>query len=1533
MTTALRDCRAGFLHLVHGSRSLTRSTLAVPARAASQAVALPRAAVRAVRSAGGEGVDRQVWAAAGHAMLEVRGLDAHDVAGQAVATTVERAVAAERGITWARIDPVTRRIAVRYDRDRHTVADLVRVLAGAEERVLARSNGHRDVPTRLRTGEPAAPRPVREDRVSRPRGPSPDELVLAADLVALVAAAGARLGGLLRPPASLAAVVALAEHQPWLRARIEGALGPDRTTQVLGLANAVVNGLVRNVPALLLDTSARTLALRAEQARQRAFTRRSADLRRADRPSAAPPAGTDPRPVPLPPGAVQRLADRTARGSLVAAVGLFTATVAPDLAGRAVLVGVPRAAYAARDGFANGLCIGLADRGVVVRDPDALRRLDRVTAVVVQSGVLHEDRPLVVDARADAGGWTTARIWRAAQRLLDGERKGTASGSGVRVVLRPSPDADPPGGGGVLAARRVLAEDGRAVGEVLVGRELSSHADAVLSAVRDAGLRLVLTEDVTAPELSGRADEILRDGHGDPAWLRRAVRDLQAGGAVVAVVGSDQEALDAADVGIGVCAATGAVPWAADLICGPGLLEVPRLIGAVPVARDSAAVGVRAALGATFLGALLLVTGRPGSGGRGQLPVTLAAGGALLSGLRAGRGISRRPDPTPVLHTPWYALEPEEVLSRLPDPGPVDAEEDDLDHAAPAPVGTRALALAGALVSNVRAELADPLTPVLATGAAASAVIGSPTDALLVGGVLLGSAVISGTQRMRAERALRELLRDQRLPARVVSGAGDRGSGGSGALRGVPATGLRPGHLIDLEAGDVVPADARLLTVRELEVDEATLTGESTPVGKDTFSTPGADLPDRTGMVYEGTTVVAGSGRAVVVATGAATEAGRALALAGRAAAPAGLQARLEELTRRGLPATLLGGAAVAVLALVRGSPLRTAVSGGVSAAVAAVPEGLPLMATVAQLGAARRLSRRGVLVRSSRTVEALGRVDTICFDKTGTLSEGRLRLVQTAGLDGPWDPDVPEARRLLRDAAHAGPAPDGRGRTAHATDAAVFDAARGLLGPELDEGWEELVEIPFHSDRGFSAVLGRTPERVRLVVKGAPEVLLPRCSHVRDEEGKRRLDRSDHEQASAAVRLLAAQGLRVLAVARRSVPDTADGGLDADDVAGLGGLTLLGFLGLADAPRPQAAATVAALHAAGIATVMITGDHPVTAAAIARRLGFAVDEPVTGPELAGLEEPARIARIGQASVFARVSPEQKLQIIEGLRRTGHVVGMAGDGANDAAAIRMADVGIGMAAHGSTSARNAADLVLTAPDISLVLDALVEGRAMWRRVRDAVALLLGGNVGEVAFTLMGTALAGRAPISTRQFLLVNMFTDLLPSMALVLAPTPADPQARRALLATGQVSMGRALLRDIGARGAVTALAALAAWLIGRLGLSRRRASTIALGALVGAELGQTLLLAHRDPLVLGTALGSGAVLAAVIQTPGVSQFFGCTPLDPVAWAVVLTCSAAATVASAALPRLVTARRRPPPARGRGDGGVVTVRAGGQARE
>jgi cation-transporting ATPase I len=366
-----------------------------------------------------------------------------------------------------------------------------------------------------------------------------------------------------------------------------------------------------------------------------------------------------------------------------------------------------------------------------------------------------------------------------------------------------------------------------------------------------------------------------------------------------------------------------------------------------------------------------------------------------------------------------------------------------------------------------------------------------------------------------------------------------------------------------------------------------------------------------------------------------------------------------------------------------------------------------------------------------------------------------------------------------------------------------------------------------------------------------------------------------------------------------------------ADHVADL---TLLGFIGIADPPRPTAQEAVQRLHEAGVRVTMITGDHPDTAAAVAAELGIpGADRVVTGAELDAMPVAGRLEAVQHAAVFARVSPAHKVRIVKDLRRAGRVVAMTGDGANDAAAIRRADVGIAVAGRSSGAARSAADLVLTAPDTALILDALREGRALWHSVRDAAAILVGGNAGEVAFTVLGTALGGSAPLSTRQLLVVNMLTDMLPSLAVAI--TPADPGPDTASpLGTEPVRgfTGHDMGRVLAVRGTATAAAALASWHIGRLpGFlpgGRRRASTMGLAALVGAQLGQTLIARWHSPLLLATCAVSAAALFAIVETPGISQFFGCTPLGPGAWTVVTASAAAATVAAAVAPRLLPSR-------------------------
>ena len=414
----------------------------------------------------------------------------------------------------------------------------------------------------------------------------------------------------------------------------------------------------------------------------------------------------------------------------------------------------------------------------------------------------------------------------------------------------------------------------------------------------------------------------------------------------------------------------------------------------------------------------------------------------------------------------------------------------------------------------------------------------------------------------------------------------------------------------------------------------------------------------------------------------------------------------------------------------------------------------------------------------------------------------------------------------------------------------------------------------------------------------------------------------------------LAADGLRVLAVADREVDGRPD---DLEDAAQE--LTLRGLVALSDTVRESSAAAVEQLGAAGVRVVVATGDHPETASAIAAQAGVPdADRVVTGAQFARASDAERLRMVRETAVFARLSPEQKVSLVAALRRAGATLAMTGDGVNDAAAIRLADVGVGVAGAESPAARTAADLVLTDLDLTRLVDAIAEGRAMWSRVRDAVSILVGGNAGEVAFTVLGTAFGGRAPLGTRQLLLVNLLTDMFPALAVAVsaprATTAAGPEGPLAghplaavLVAGPQRGFAREVRRMVLVRGAATTAGATGAWAVGRLTGPRGRAGTMGLAALITTQLGQTAWAGRRSPLVLATAAGSLAVLAAVVQTPGVSGFFGCTPLDPVSWLVVLASAAAGTAGAEVVPALLERRRADPE---HGPGGPL-VRAMGPA--
>lgn len=1500
---------------------LVRAGVRIAAQATVTAVDAPMRMVDAGARAGASVVEFGRGVGLGHEFGAL--LDPHARRSQRrVALHRDRATVEVRGLASEKGDAVMHALAEHLSR--RDVVRWWRVNAVTGQIVVALAEGANDVPELLSAIESVEADAEVEDMDWSRTVEHPDdrEPVLAAgiqvagDVCAMALSGVGALLPLRGPARALRAAAAFTDTQPRVRRALEQRLGRPRTDLLLTTTGAVGNALgdraARGVADLMVDTVQRSLMLTEALARYARWQQWEAEV--GSRPPAVPVGlAARPRPADAPLGPVERVADEVAVGSMAGALATILGRRGVLGTTGALELGAPKAARACREAYGSTVSVMMSRAGALTLHPGIWRRLDRLSALVVDGETLLTSRRVVlaaelVDTETADGEWTRTQVWSAAQRLL--WHSDTRDDAALALVHLGTGQPDR----GVTARPvwRELREAGRPVGKVLIGRELDERAHLLLQQARAAGLRVVLTGSADTADLRSLSDQFVDRSRS----MSKIVRELQQDGHMVAVLSPRaHKAMAAADVAIGLARRDhGAwqIPWAADVVCRD-MTQLHRVLAAVAPARRMSERGRSLALSAAALGGLLLAVAP--EGGNSTVPMTAAHSTALLTGAFTGwRATRAEPPVTLAPSLPWHALEPDEVLARLPEPVPV-PERTGTGGARSIPV----LSSSAAFVRHLRGELADPLAPILGVGAIATAILGSSSDALLLSSVLAVNAVVSARQRQRAEKALNRLLETERLTGRLV----ERGDGDAateawpvpGQDGEVPAQVLTIGDVIVVRPGDVVPADARLLRADDLEMDESGLTGESVTVEKQVAAAPGAAVADRTCMIFEGTTVVNGTGRAVVVAVGSETQAGRA---ASGAVPPekGGVQAQLRRLTDRALPLTLTGGGVVTVLGVLRGSVLRPAIADGVAVAVAAVPEGLPLVATVAQLAAARRLSRYGVLVRASRTVEALGRVDTLCFDKTGTLTEGRLRLVALADADQQWAPDADseDARRLLRAAARACPDPDD-GPVVHATDRAVLDAAEVLGG---DDRWDSIEEIPFESNRGYAAALGRTTRKLRLIVKGAPEIVLARCTRVRAADGDAEpFDAERRERAEQMVHELAEQGLRVLVVARRDLSR------EPDDVEGMvGELTLLGFLGLADIPRPQSEALVRALRRNGISVRMITGDHPVTAQAVAGQLGIEAAEVTTGADLEGLDDSAQSELIERSTVFARIDPAQKVRIVAALRRAGHVVGMTGDGSNDAAAIRTADIGIGVAAQGSVAARNAADLVLTRPDPLALLHAIVEGRGMWRRVTDAVGVLVGGNAGEVAFTLYGTALSGEAPLGTRQFLLVNMLTDMFPAMALALSPDrdaadanlTDDPEtlARLAsdrLARTAPAGLGADLVRTLSVRGIATASGASLAWTIGRYTGTRRRAATIGLVALIGTQLGQTLVSGYRSPLVWVTIAASGAVLGTVVMTPVVCSYFGCRPLGPVGWAVAGASAATATATAALAPALLAGRR------------------------
>ena len=798
------------------------------------------------------------------------------------------------------------------------------------------------------------------------------------------------------------------------------------------------------------------------------------------------------------------------------------------------------------------------------------------------------------------------------------------------------------------------------------------------------------------------------------------------------------------------------------------------------------------------------------------------------------------------------------------------------------------------LFRQVLAQLRDPMILVLLAAAALSFFAGGGQDWLDTAIILLivvFNTVISVSQEDNARKALEALEKLAAPRARVLR---------EGVERRLESTHLVPGDILLLEAGDYVPADGRILWAAGLQTDESAMTGESLPVHKRAGDglPPDTPLAERKNMVIGGTVVTGGRAKVVVTATGMQTEMGKIAGLLlrqGQGETP--LQRKMKEVSRV-LSLVCVGVCAVMFgVGMLQHRDILDMFLTAVALAVAAIPEGLPAIVTIVLAVGVGRMARRNAIIKRLPAVETLGCASVICSDKTGTLTKNQMTVLEV------WTPAPAHRDRALTLGTLCGDAQEGPGGyIGDPTETAIAQAAAqaGLEKAALERDMPRRGEAPFDSVRKRMATCHALPNGEALVaVKGAPEAVLARCTHLLGAQGPRPLTDGDRRRIAQVGGDLAGQALRVLAVAQRLQPalpkSMAAESLEAE-------LTFVGLIGMMDPPRPEVRQAVDRCAGAGIRPVMITGDHKDTAVAIAKQLNIyrPGDKAIDGAGLDFLPQETLEEEIEAFSVYARVTPEHKMRIVQAWQRRGHVVAMTGDGVNDAPALKAADIGCAMGKTGTDVAKGAADMILTDDNFATVVAAVEQGRGIYANIRKAIHYLLSCNIGEILTIFLATLLpVSQAPLSPVQLLWLNLVTDSLPALALGMEPVEKTamtqpPRGKEEPL------FSRAFSRRLAWQGALVGGITLLAYGLGfHLTGTFAVANTMAFATLTFSQLFHAFDVRSEDtPLfrlgvlsnkAMNKAFLAGAALqAAVLLAPPLQGAFSVVPLALEQWGMVL---------------------------------------------